>query len=153
VLSEEVYFRGWLQPVLAERWGAVAAVSLSALAFAALHILGGARSPITLVNLFFGGLLFGALAHYRQGLAGAVAAHFAWNWTEQMVLGLDPNPGLGSFGAFYNLELAGSPYWGGSEEGLNASLAMTITLAALLVPVLLLIRSRKPVPIRTVPTG
>jgi uncharacterized protein len=136
--SEEVYFRGWLQPALARHWGPQAAVVVAALAFAALHVMGGARSPTTLINMFLGGLLFGYLASYGHGLAGALGAHFAWNATEQILLGLDPNPGLGSFGALLDLELAGSAAWGGSDEGLNASVAMTFALLALVVPLLIL---------------
>lgn len=141
--SEEVYFRGWLQPVLAARWGTHAAIVAASLAFSALHLMGGARSPTTLINMFLGGLLFGHLASYGRGLAGPISAHFAWNATEQILLGLDPNPGLGSFGALLDLELAGSPAWGGSEEGLNASVAMTFALFALLVPLVILAKDRK----------
>jgi membrane protease YdiL (CAAX protease family) len=138
---EEIYFRGWLQPVLIRHYGTPIAVLLSALTFATLHVMGGARSPTTLVNLFLGGLLFGILAARGGGLAGAIAAHFTWNWSEQILLGLDPNPGVGSFGAWLDLDLAGAALWGGSEEGLNASLAMTMTLLALLVPLIILFRS------------
>jgi len=138
---EEVYFRGWLQPLLVRHYGMPVALLLSSLAFAALHIIGGARSPVTVANLFLGGLLFGLLAARGEGLAGAIAAHFTWNWSEQILLGVDPNPGVGSFGALLNLDLAGPALWGGSEEGLNASLAMTMTLLALLVPLLILFRS------------
>lgn len=141
--SEEVYFRGWLQPLLVERWGRHAGVIVAALAFAALHLMGGARSPTTLLNMFLGGLLFGYLASYGRGLAGPIAAHFAWNATEQVLLGLDPNPGLGSFGAFLDFELKGAAAWGGSDEGLNASLAMTFALFALLVPLVILLRSQR----------
>jgi hypothetical protein len=139
---EEVYFRGWLQPVLARQFGTPVAILLSAVAFSALHVMGGARSPTTLANLFLGGLLFGLLAARGGGIAGAVAAHFGWNWLEGIGFGLDPNPGLGSYGALVDLELSGSALWGGSEEGLNASLAMTLTLAALLVPMLILMRGK-----------
>ncbi len=135
---EEIYFRGWLQPVLERQLGTPMAILLAALAFAGLHMMGGARSPATLINLFLGGLLFGMLAARGGGVAGAAAAHFTWNWSEQVVLGLDPNPGVGSFGAWLDLDLAGSPLWGGSEEGLNASLGMTLTLLALLVPLSIL---------------
>jgi uncharacterized protein len=147
---EEIYFRGWLQPVLIRQFGVPIAVLLSSLAFATLHVMGGARSPTTLVNLFLGGLLFGLLAVRAGGLAGAIAAHFTWNWSEQILFGLDPNPGVGSFGAWLDLDLSGPALWGGSEEGLNASLAMTLTLFALVVPLLILsggaqARRRRPV--------
>lgn len=140
IVSEEAFFRGWLQPMLVARWGRFAGIAVAALAFAALHVMGGARSPISLVNLFLGGLLFGFLAAHYGGIAAAAGAHFAWNASEQLLLGLDPNPGLGSFGAWLDLELAGVARWGGSDEGLNASVGMTFALLALLAPLWILTR-------------
>jgi membrane protease YdiL (CAAX protease family) len=131
---EEVYFRGWLQPVLARSWGDAAGIAVTAAAFAALHLLGGERSLVTLLNLMLGGVLFGLLAQRSGGIVLPAAAHFAWNWAEAIGLGLTPNPGVGSFGAIVDLDLIGSANWGGSAEGLNASLAMTFVLAALLLP-------------------
>jgi hypothetical protein len=134
--SEEVFFRGWLQPILVKAWGA-AGIATTAVTFAALHLIGGANSVVSVLNLFLGGLLFGLLAARYGGIAAAVAAHFAWNWAEQLLFGLYPNPGNGSFGSILNLDLAGSAWWGGSDEGLNASIAMTFALAILLAPLLI----------------
>lgn len=140
--AEEVYFRGWLQPVLARAWGPAAAVGVTSIAFAGLHVLGGARSPVSLANLFLGGVMFGTLAVYGRGIAGAFAAHFAWNGAEQLVVGLDPNPGIGSFGAIIDLEMTGAGMWGGSDEGLNASIAMTGTLVVIVAALILFVRYR-----------
>jgi hypothetical protein len=140
--AEEIYFRGWLQPALTARWGEVAGIAAAALAFAALHVAGGAREPISLINLFLGGLMFGLFAARGGGIAAALAAHFAWNAAEQLLYGLDPNPGLGSFGALYDKELVGAPIWGGSDQGLNGSIGMTIALLAILIPLALLGRRR-----------
>lgn len=133
---EEILFRGWLQRVLVDAWGPLAGITVAAAAFAALHIAGGARSPLTMVNLMLGGVLFGLLA-WRLGLAAAIGAHGAWNLAERLGVGLDPNPGVGSFGAVLDLDLAGVAAWGGSDEGLNASFAATVALLALLVPLIL----------------
>ncbi len=138
--TEEILFRGWLQRVLVDAWGPLAGITVAATAFAALHVAGGARSPLTLVNLMLGGVLFGLLA-WRTGLAAAIGAHGAWNGAERIGVGLDPNPGVGSFGAAIDLDLLGVAAWGGSDEGLNASLAATAALLALLVP-LMLIRAK-----------
>ena len=135
--SEELFFRGWLQPILVRSWGGWGIV-VTAVAFAALHLVAGASAGVSLLNLFLGGLLFGLLAARSGGIAAAVGAHFGWNWAEQLVLGLDPNPGSGSFGSILNLDLLGTAWWGGSEEGLNASIAMTFALAILLAPLLIL---------------
>lgn len=132
--SEEIFFRGWFQRILCERKGLIIGVIGSSLAFAATHIIGGARDPLSLLNLFLGGLFFGLLAVRTGGLAAPIAAHFGWNWGEQILLGLDPNPGIGSFGAIIDRDLAGSALWGGSTEGLNASVAITFVLLALILP-------------------
>jgi len=135
--AEELFFRGWLQPVLVRSWGPAAGVAATAAAFAALHLAGGARSPATLVNLAAGGVLFGLLALRSGGLWAPVAAHAAWNWSEIVGLGLSPNPGIGSFGSLVDLDLVGSPWWGGSDEGLNASGAAALVLVALVLPLLI----------------
>lgn len=132
--AEELFFRGWLQPVLVRGWGAAVGVAVTALVFSALHMAGGVRSATALVNLAAGGVLFGLLALRSGGLVAPILAHAGWNWSEIVGLGLDPNPGVGSFGALRDLDLAGSAWWGGSEEGLNASVAMTIVLLALILP-------------------
>jgi uncharacterized protein len=132
--SEEIFFRGWFQRVLCERKGLMIGVIGSSLAFAAPHIIGGARDTLSLLNLFLAGLFFGLLAIRTGGLAAPIAAHFGWNWGEQILLGFDPNPGIGSFGAIIDRDLAGSALWGGSTEGLNASVAITFVLLALILP-------------------
>jgi membrane protease YdiL (CAAX protease family) len=137
VIAEEAYFRGWLQPLLVRAWGARVAVPVVAAGFAALHVLGGARDPLALANLFLGGLTFGLLAARARGIAPAVGMHLAWNGAEQLVLGLEPNPGVSSFGSIVDLDLVGSPLWGGSTEGLNASIAMMAALLAILVPLVI----------------
>jgi membrane protease YdiL (CAAX protease family) len=141
--SEEVFFRGWLQPVLSRAWGFLG-ILITAVAFAALHLIAAAGAPVSVLNLFLGGLLFGLLADRYGGIASAIGAHFTWNWAEQLLLGLDPNPGLGSFGAVANLDLVGSRWWGGSAEGLNASIAMTFALAILLAPLLIVPARNRP---------
>jgi len=135
VTAEELYFRGWLQPLLARAVGERVAIPVVAVAFALLHLLAGGAGVLALVNLALGGVLFGLLA--RGGIAGAVVAHFAWNAAEQLVVGLDPNPGVGGFGALFDLDLVGGLRWGGSAEGLNASWAMAFALAAVIAPLLL----------------
>jgi len=74
------------------------------------------------------------LALRAGGLAAAIGAHWAWNSCESFVFGLDPNPGVSPFGSLVDLDMAGNGWWGGSAQGLNGSAAMTIVLAALILP-------------------
>ncbi len=135
--AEEAFFRGWLQPVLAKGWGRNVGIAGAAIAFALLHVVGGTRDPLSIVNLFMGGLVFGLLAWRTGTVAAAIGAHFAWNWVEECLFGLDPNPGIGTFGSITDFDMVGSALWGGSGEGLNASIAITfalVALATLLIP-------------------
>ena len=69
--AEEVFFRGWLQRALGRDWGQTTALLVTAAAFALLHILGGARAPMALLNILLAGILFGLLADRSTGLASA----------------------------------------------------------------------------------
>jgi len=135
--SEEFFFRGWIQPALAKHFGSATGIAGAAIAFALLHVYGGTRDPMSILNLALGGGLFGLLAWQTGGLAAPIAAHFAWNWSEQILFGLDPNPGVATFGAITDHDIIGSALWGGSEEGLNSSLAISFVLIALIVPLVL----------------
>jgi membrane protease YdiL (CAAX protease family) len=132
--AEEVFFRGWLQPALVERVGPVAGIAAGALCFAAFHVAGGARAPVSLVSITLAGVLFGLLAWRSGGVLAGIAAHFVWNVVESSVLGLVPNPGVDVFGTVVDLDLMGASLWGGHEEGLNASIGTVAVLVALIVP-------------------
>lgn len=147
---EEVYFRGWLQPILVNAWGSLVGIIVVAVAFALLHVAGGARAPLALLNIFLAGVLFSVLALRSGGIALSTGAHFAWNASETLVFGLDPNPGVGSFGAFFNLDMVGGSIWGGSEQGLNGSIGVSLVLIALILPFIVW---RKPAAIAKVSPG
>jgi uncharacterized protein len=121
--AEEYYFRAWLQTDLERRWGPWPALGAAALLFAALHFIAAASEPLTFYRKSGSFLL-------PWGL------HFAWNWAEELLFGLYPNPGSGSFGTLINLDMQGSTWWGGGAEGLNASLSSIIVLLALLAATL-----------------
>ena len=137
VAAEELLFRGWLQPALIARIGGPAGVMLGALLFAAFHYASGAtHAAMSLLTLTLGGLFFGLLALRSGGIVAPLAAHVAWNALEDLGAGLVPNPGIGPLGALFNLDLTGSVWWGGHEEGLNVSLGSVAVLLALILPLL-----------------
>ena len=144
--TEELLFRGWLQPLAARQVGTNASIVLVAAVFATLHAFGGDIDAVALLNLLLGGLLFGVIAAHDGGIAGAVAAHVAYNAGEQLLVGLDPNPGTGAFGAIVDLDMVGAVRWGGSDAGLNTSWAMTLALAAIVVPLAFRWRPSGPTP-------
>ncbi len=131
VVAEELLLRGLLQPVLVRAWGTAAGVSASALAFVLIHMVGGWGQPMSLVNILLAGLWFGLLALRSGGLAAPILAHFGYNWVEEMIFGASPNPGVGVFGSAIDVDLTGPAIWGGSIEGLNASVVISVVLGAL----------------------
>jgi membrane protease YdiL (CAAX protease family) len=132
-LAEEAFFRGWLQPVLCSDWGAWTGLVITSLLFAALHVIAGVQHVVTaegimaVFNLFLGGMLFGLLALRTGNLIAPTAAHFAWNWTESGVLGLNTDP----TGSLISLKFAGARLWNGGAETMNGSLATAVVLVAL----------------------
>jgi hypothetical protein len=133
---EEVLFRGWLQNALSERLGQIAGVLAGAVLFAGFHLLGGARQPLTLAFITLAGVLFGLLALRSGGVLAPIAAHAAWNVTEDSVFGLVPNPGNELLGSIMDFDLVGNALWGGNEEGLNASLGAVLVIIAAILPLL-----------------
>ena len=133
---EEIAFRGWLQQRLAPRVGGAGAATIAAIAFSALHLSGGTRSGLALANIFLAGLFFGLLMLRTGNLWCSIGAHFAWNWSEAELFGLDPNPGAPPHGSIFDMDLVGAAIWGGSTEGMNVALPVTIALTALMLPLL-----------------
>jgi hypothetical protein len=129
--GEELFFRGWMQPVLAARWGPWIGLVAASILFAAAHSLGRPIGAVALVNDALAGLVFGLLAFRSGGVAAPFAAHFAWNWAEQSLFGLTPNPGVDALGSLWDLDLIGSALLGAGPDEMNG--ALTATAALLLI--------------------
>jgi len=138
VLGEELLLRGLLQPLLTRAWGAWLGVLLTALTFTFIHVMGGWTDAVSLLNITLAGIWFGLLALRTSGLAAPTLAHFGYNWGEEMLVGASPNPGIGDFGALFDYDLAGPAILGGSVDGFNASIVLSLVLLALIVPLALL---------------
>jgi hypothetical protein len=135
--AEEVFFRGWLQPLVAARWGPWLGLVTTSVLFAAAHNVPGLTSPLAMLNTAGAGLMMGLLAFRTGSLWAPIAAHWAWNWGEQSVAGATPNPGVGPLGSIYDLDLAGQRLLSGGKDALNGALGTTLALA-LAVAVLVL---------------
>jgi membrane protease YdiL (CAAX protease family) len=135
-MGEEYFFRGWLQPILAARWGPIVGVAATSVLFAAAHGLFRPIAPLALFNDTLAGLAFGLIAFRSGGLAAPFAAHFAWNWAEQSLAGLTPNPGVDVLGSLFNLDLVGPPLLSGGADELNGTLAALFALLAMVAAAL-----------------
>ncbi len=73
-IAEEVFFRGFLLRGLANRWGTVPGIIVSAAIFAGLHFQPGVLLPV-----FFTGLLLGTLYWQSKSLWPGIMAHAGQN--------------------------------------------------------------------------
>ena len=90
-LMEELFFRGFLYPVLARRMGTAAAVAITALGFSLIHAqqLGLAWSPVLVI--FLVGLSLTITRAVTKSVAAGLLIHIAYNGTITflMFLGTD----------------------------------------------------------------
>jgi hypothetical protein len=78
-LCEELIFRGFLMPLLARSFGALAGVLLAALPFALLHGQEYAWGWKQLAIVFLAGAAFGWMRHRSGSTAAAAVMHGAYN--------------------------------------------------------------------------
>ncbi len=80
-LVEELFFRGFLYPVIARAWGAGASVAITALCFALIHEaqLGHAWAPLLL--LWFVGLVLTAVRAWTKSVGASFCVHAGYNFT------------------------------------------------------------------------
>ena len=136
VLTEELLFRGWLRLALNSAFGPAFGIIVSALAYAGFVMASSGFAALPFVNLLLLGLMLGLIAQRSGGIAAPIAVHFGWALVEDFVLGLNPNPGTGTFGTLVDYDLLGSPLWGGSEAGLAASIGTSAVLIAIILPLM-----------------
>jgi membrane protease YdiL (CAAX protease family) len=75
---EELFFRGFLYPVLARRFGFIMAVLLTALPFACIHIIEyKAWAPVLIV--FLVGVVLTVVRAKRQSVASSFIVHSIYN--------------------------------------------------------------------------
>ena len=91
--NEELAFRGYILQRLARAWGLPAAVIVSSLLFAMVHVLNPNVQPLAMVSLFVAGLLLATAYLVSRSLWLPIGLHIGWNLTEVILLGF---PGSGS---------------------------------------------------------
>jgi hypothetical protein len=131
--AEEVFFRGWLQPILCLRWGPWVGLAATSVIFGAAHSFLQPVSLLASLNIVLAGAVFGLLALRTGGLWAPFAAHWIWNWGEQSIAGALPNPGVDAIGSVFDVDLAGPALFSGGADALNGALSTTIVLTLLLV--------------------
>ena len=91
--AEELVCRVFMYQRLVRRYGKpVLAAVANAAFFALIHLGNGGVTVLGLLNIFVYGLLFSAMVVYMDSPWAAFGAHAAWNFCQNIILGL-PNSG------------------------------------------------------------
>lgn len=92
--AEELVCRGFLYQRLRKSYKSPAvAIIGNSLLFALLHLFNDGVTILSLINIFTVGILFSFMVYYMDSLWCAMAAHAAWNYTQNIIFGL-PNSGV-----------------------------------------------------------
>lgn len=92
--AEEVLCRGFLYQRLRRSYRSpLTAIIGNSLFFALAHLLNDGVTVLSILNIFASGMLFSLMVWYLDSLWCAMAAHTAWNFTQNILFGL-PNSGM-----------------------------------------------------------
>lgn len=80
-LMEELFFRGFLYPVLARRWGLFAAISITSVAFGLIHGAQLAFSPGLVLIVFLVGLVLTIVRAKTGSVGSSFVVHVSYNST------------------------------------------------------------------------
>ncbi|MBO7253585.1 MAG: CPBP family intramembrane metalloprotease [Oscillospiraceae bacterium] len=92
--AEELVCRVFMYQRLVRRYGKpILAAFINAAFFALIHMTNPGVTVLAVLNIFFYGLLFSAMIIYMDSPWAAMGAHAAWNFCQNIILGL-PNSGI-----------------------------------------------------------
>lgn len=129
-MSEEVCVRGYFMVSCMNRVGAVAAVLISSLTFAAMHLLNSGISVLAFMNLTLFGVFAAVYVLRTDDLWGACAIHSAWNFMQGNVFGISVSGSGLSSSLFGTAFTEGRDLISGGAFGIEGGLCTTVVLLA-----------------------
>lgn len=124
--SEEVIFRGLLFRLIDERFGFWRAIGISSFVFGFAHIFQPDATIWSSIAITVeAGLLLGAAYKYAGTLWFPIGIHWAWNFAQGNVFGLDVSGG-GAEESIMNATLTGPDFITGGSFGTEASIITPI---------------------------
>ncbi len=143
--SEEIICRGYLYQKLLKKYNKPAvAIWGNALLFAALHFLNPGFTIWSMINITAVGVLFSLLVYYFDSIWCAFAVHAAWNFTQNIILGL-PNSGNVMPYSIFKLEAgnARNSFFYNVGFGIEGSIIADIVIVLMCVVIYLIGKKKK----------
>ena len=129
--AEEVLFRGFAFQALLHNLGPAAAILITSLAFALLHVNNPNATLFSTINVALAGVWLGVAYLVTKSLWLATGLHFAWNFALTFIFGL-PVSGILTFDQITWLDgVMEDPAWlSGGSFGPEGGAAATVALIA-----------------------
>ena len=130
--AEEFICRGYMYQKFMKRYGKpVVAAVINAAFFTLVHLVNPGVTALAIVNIFIYGLLFSAMVRYFDSIWVAMAAHAAWNFCQNIILGL-PNSGIVSPYSVFKLDAstAADSFAYSVSFGIESTITASIMLLA-----------------------
>ena len=126
--AEELVYRVFIHQRLMRRYGSpVFAAVVTAVVFAVSHAGNHGSGFIPMLSLFALGLICSALVIYQDSPWAAIAAHTAWNFCQNILLGL-PNSGAVASYSVFKLETATDSFAYNIGFGLEGAITAAVIL-------------------------
>lgn len=138
--SEEILFRGYVQGLLRNHYGANVAIIHSSILFALLHMMnpGILSTPFTLINIFLIGIFFAVTREMTGGIWLPIGFHLTWNFFQGNIFGFAVS-GTDSK-TIISITSQGNSFISGGEFGAEGSILATMII---LIACIIVIRKRK----------
>jgi uncharacterized protein len=143
-MSEEVCVRGYFMVSCTNKVSVGAAVFISSVAFASLHLANPGISPLAFVNLALFGIFTAVYILRTDNLWGACAVHSAWNFFQGNVYGISVS-GSGKVSSVFGTHfVSGHELFSGGSFGIEGGICTTVVLVAGIGIALLLPQKPRP---------
>lgn len=137
--SEEIVYRGYIQHAL-KHLGLVKSICITSLLFAITHLINSSYSPLSLIYLVLGGILFSLIRVVAKNIWVPIGFHITWNWTLSSVLGiLYENPAKRWLFTY----IPQNTIWNGGQNGPESGLVgIIMLLIAIVILIIVLIKKK-----------
>lgn len=131
---EEFVFRGVILKSIINDTKESYAIIISSTLFSIVHFFNPNIDLLSLINIFFAGVLLGYIYIKTNSLLSAIAFHITWNFTQGYIFGV-PTSGLSYENAIFHTEIATTPAAIsiiGTNFGFESGLLCTLILIILI---------------------
>lgn len=141
--AEELYCRGFLYQKFLHRSGKpIVAILGNSVFFSAMHLLNDNITVLSVVNLMTIGIFYSLMVYYMDSIWCCMAHHAAWNFTQNILLGL-PNSGKLVPYSVFKLDAASATSSVAYDVGFGIEGSVLATLLTVVGCVLLILWGRK----------